>query len=113
MKETRTDTAVDDAGTLELVRTPAWEVKFKRGDDPGLFAHIVCCRDLDWRRSFCGFQDPDPVIMMDASNLCTMCIEAVGGLDGPLAHGQCPVDDQPCPPEEEIDKIIEERTFRP
>ncbi|WP_120520354.1 hypothetical protein [Arthrobacter celericrescens] len=102
--------AVDDGGTPELTRVPAWEVKYRRGQNPDELAHLVCCRDLDWRRAFCGYEDPDPAVLLESNNVCAMCIEAAGGMEGPAATlGICPVDDRPCPDDETLRRIIDER----
>ena len=39
--------AFDDAGTLELVKVPAWEARHKRHENPEELSHLVCCRDLE------------------------------------------------------------------
>lgn len=113
MTETSQDT-MEDGGALELVRVPAWEVKYKLGQDPDELAHLVCCRDLDWRTALCGYEEPDePVIMTEAKTVCTMCVEAGGGIDGrALAERRCPVDDRSCPDDDEVDRMIAERTSR-
>jgi hypothetical protein len=115
MTETGLETTVEDGGTLEIVRVPAWEVKFKHGQDPDELAHAVCCRDLDWRKALCGYEETgDPVIMSEAKSICTMCVEAAGGVDGrAMTERRCPVDDQPCPDDDEVDRLIAERTSRP
>lgn len=112
MTETSTEStpALEDGGSLELIRTPAVRAQYKIGQDPKEFAHIFCCRDLDWAKTMCGYEDPDPHIMTESENVCTMCIEAGGGIDGPLASRHCPVDNQPCPDGETIDRMIAERT---
>lgn len=33
---------IEDAGSLEQVRVPAWEAKYKLSDNPDEFAHMVC-----------------------------------------------------------------------
>jgi hypothetical protein len=43
----------------------------------------------------------------------TMCVEAGGGPDGPIASRECPVDNQPCPDDETVDRMIAERILRP
>jgi hypothetical protein len=108
--ETKGDTStLADGGAMELVRVPAWEAKFKLNENPDELAHLICCRDLDWRKAACGYEEPDPTIMMEANVICTMCIEAVGGLTA-LAEGRCPFDDQPCPDDETLKQIIKDRT---
>lgn len=34
--------ALDEGGSLELVRTPAWEAQYRLGQDPREFAHMFC-----------------------------------------------------------------------
>ncbi|MGZ5385601.1 MAG: hypothetical protein ACXWH0_16680 [Acidimicrobiia bacterium] len=104
---------LEDGGAMELVRVPAWDAQYKLGQDEGEVAYMFCCRDLDWSKTVCGYVDPDPVIMHEATNVCTMCVEAAGGPDGPIASAYCPFDDQPCPDDETIDRMIAERTSRP
>jgi hypothetical protein len=77
---------LEDGGALELVRTPAWEAQYRLGQDPKELAHMFCCRDMDWGKAMCGYEDPDPDIMYEAAgSICTMCVEASGGPDGPMA----------------------------
>lgn len=110
MTETANDpSTLADGGAMELVRVPAWEAKFTLNQDPEELAHIVCCRDLEWRKAACGFEDPNPAITLEANVICTMCVEAIGGLDA-LAQGRCPFDDQPCPDDETLNQMIRDRT---
>ncbi len=77
---------------------------------------MFCWRDMDWGKAMCGYEDPDPATMYEATaetSICTMCIEAGGGPDYPMASRCCPVDDQPCPDDETMDRMIAERTARP
>ena len=104
---------LEDGGALELVRVPAWEMKFKRGENPDELAHLVCCRDLEWRKALCGFEETDPVILEEATTVCSMCVEAAGGPDGPIATGHCPIDNQLCPDSEDLSRKIAERTSGP
>lgn len=114
MAETATEgaPALEDGGALELVRVPALDTKYKAGQDDGKVAHMFCCRDMDWSKAACGYEDPDPTILYEATNPCTMCVEVAGGPDGPLASRLCPFDDQPCPDDETLDRMIAERTAR-
>lgn len=61
---------------------------------------------MDWGKAMCGYEDPDPAIMSEATaSICTMCVEAGGGgPDGPMATRHCPVDGQPCPDDETMDR---------
>ncbi|KQQ81458.1 hypothetical protein [Arthrobacter sp. Leaf137] len=114
MTETATgDTRVlEEAGGLEQVRAPAWETKYELGENPEDFAHMVCCRDLDWRKAICGYVEENPTIMHHSHNICTMCVETAESMGVVVGERQCPIDDQPCPPDEEVDRMIEERTSR-
>jgi hypothetical protein len=96
-----------DGGAMELRRAPAWKVKYDWSEDPDEVVHLVCCRDLDWRRALCGYEEPEMTIARDPRILCSMCMEVFGRELGP---GPCPIDDQPCPDDDEIDRIIDERT---
>ncbi|WP_294568336.1 hypothetical protein [uncultured Arthrobacter sp.] len=111
-KDTDIAPAVEDGGSLEIVRTPAWEVKHKLEQDPNEMAHLVCCRDLDWREAFCGYEEPEMTIAPQATVFCTMCVEVMTAKGGVPWDGKCPVDDQPCPEENAVDRMIDERTAR-
>lgn len=102
--------AIEDAGSLELVRSPAWEVKHRLEQNPDEMAHFVCCRDVDWRKALCGYEEPEMTIAPLATVFCTMCVEVMTAKGGVPWNGSCPVDDQPCPEEDEIYRTIEERT---
>ncbi|MGY3380225.1 hypothetical protein ACVWYS_002182 [Arthrobacter sp. TE12231] len=102
--KTTAPSTLEDGGALELVHIPAWEARYTLGQDPDELAHMVCCRDLDWRKTFCGHQEAEPVILQEATTLCTMCVEAVGGPGSPIFSRSCPFDNQPCPDEEELDR---------
>lgn len=102
--------AVEDGGSLELVLAPAWEIKHKLEQNPDEMAHFVCCRDVDWRKALCGYEEPEMTIAPLATVFCTMCVEVMTAKGGVPWNGNCPVDDQPCPEEDEIDRTIEERT---
>jgi hypothetical protein len=102
---------IEDGGSMELVRLPAWEVKFRRGDNPDELAHFVCCRDLDWRKALCGYEArEDDVVLSESSMICTMCVEVCRGMGVEPGSGQCPIDNQPCPDDEEVDRLINEHT---
>lgn len=113
MTETATgDHAVEDSSVLKLVRVPAWEAKYKLSKNPEELAHLVCCRDLDWRQALCGYVEEEPTIMTEVETLCTMCVETAEKMGGLMGLRQCPVDNQECPPEEEVDRMIAERASR-
>jgi hypothetical protein len=106
--------ALPAGGTLEIVRVPAGEEKYTISQNPDELAHFICCRDLVWR-AVCGYEESEQSIIpevTDATTICTMCVEVVGGLGGALASRQCPFDDQPCPDDETIDRMIAERVSR-
>jgi hypothetical protein len=89
------------------------QAQYEIGQDPKEFAHMFCCRDLDWGKAMCGYEDSDPTIMSESENVCTMGIEAGGGIDGLMASSRCPVDDQPRPDDETMDRMIAERNLPP
>lgn len=96
---------------MELVRLPAREVKFRRGDNPDELAHFVYCRDLDCGKALCGDEaTEDDVVLPESTVFCTMCIEVCRSLGVEPGSGLCPIDSQPCPDEEELDRLIKERT---
>jgi hypothetical protein len=76
MTDATTETStLEDGGALELVRTPAWEAQYRLGQDPKELAHMFCCRDMDWSKAMCGYEDPNPAIMYEpAGSICTMCV---------------------------------------
>ncbi|MBT2512797.1 hypothetical protein [Arthrobacter sp. ISL-30] len=49
---------IGEGGAMEIVRVPAWQVKYDWSEDPDEVVHLVCCRDLDWRRAMCGYEEP-------------------------------------------------------
>jgi hypothetical protein len=102
----------EDTGLLEQVRVPAWEAKYKLSDNPEELAQMVCCRDLDWRQAICGYVEEEPTLMTEVENLCTMCVETAAKMGAIMGSRQCPIDNQECPPEEEIDRMIAERASR-
>lgn len=111
MTETKEDaekpSTIGEGGAMDLVRVPAWQVKYDWSEDPDEVVHFVCCRDLDWRRAMCGYEEPHMTIARDPRNLCSMCMEVFGRMPGP---GPCPIDNQPCPDDEEIERLVDERT---
>jgi hypothetical protein len=114
MTETKGDetkpSTIGEAGEMEIIRVPAWQVKYDWSEDPDEVVHLVCCRDLEWRTAMCGYEEPKTTIARDPRILCTMCLEVFGRMIGP---GPCPIDDQPCPDDDTIDRLIDERTSRP
>ena len=114
MPETATNNpkATDDAAVAEKTRVPAWEAKYKWSDNPEEVTHLVCCRDLDWRKALCGYVDEEPNLKTEFENICTMCVETVEQMGAPMGSRQCPIDNQECPPEEEIQRMIAERVSR-
>jgi hypothetical protein len=106
---TEAQQAVEQAGSLELIRVPAWEAKYSLSDNPEELAHLICCRDLEWRRALCGYVEEDPKLLHDSENICTMCVETVERLGVSLGDRQCPVDQRECPPDDEVHRMIDER----
>jgi len=114
MTETSTDTQAppEDGGSLELVRVPAWEAKHIIVDNPDEVVHLVCCRDMDWRKAVCGYEDTEAVIATSANHFCAMCVEVWTSHGTEPGSGTCPFDDQSCPDDDELDRIIQERASR-
>lgn len=81
---------VEDAGSRELPRVPAWEAKYRLSDNPEELAHLICCRDLEWRRALCGYVEEDPKLMHESQNMCTMCVETSRGWGWSLGTGSAP-----------------------
>lgn len=73
---------IEDVGSLEQFRVPALEAKYKMSENPEEMAHLVCCRDIEWRRGFCGYIEEDPNLIPDPTNVCTMCVETVESMGG-------------------------------
>lgn len=66
--------------------------------------HIVCCRDVSWRTTFCGIRGADS-INPAAETFCTMCLDAMeamspGCVSAPVK--MCPVDQRGCPDEHDV-----------
>lgn len=102
----------EGTGSLEQVRVPAWEAKYKLSETPEELAHMVCCRDLEWRQAFCGYIEEEPTLMYEADNICTMCVETAATRGWVMESRLCPIDNQECPPEDEVDRMIAERASR-
>ena len=70
-------------------------------------AHLVCCRDPEWRVGLCG--EPGDSINLTSQTVCTMCIEiALQRLPTLFDNDPalCRMDHQPCPDEHDIDLRI-------
>ncbi len=95
-------------GSSEAVRVaPVHEPVLDLVVQPDEITHAVCCRDVVWKKTFCGY-DGDAV-NVGATIMCTMCLEwAESRAPGCFSADPivCPVDDRPCPPEAEIDQRI-------
>ncbi len=86
---------------------PLWEVA-DSGDE---VVHLVCCRDVSWRKAFCG--EENDAVATSYDNVCTMCAEEAERLRPGWCSSSpntCPVDGRPCPSEAEVDRLIAERT---
>lgn len=57
-KDAEVAPAVEDGGSLELVRAHAWDVKHKLEQNPDEMVHFVCCRDLVWRKLSAAMRSP-------------------------------------------------------
>lgn len=78
---------------------------------PEEITHIVCCRDAEWHKGLCGFEDDDLSINPAAEMICTMCLEVAETMrPGWIAAAVCPLDGIPCPDEHEIDLRIASET---
>ena len=94
---------------MELGSGPGWKAQQKLSENPGELDHLVCCRDLEWRRALCGYIAADPSSLHASDNVCRMCIETAGSMDDVPGDRQCPIDNHPCPDEAEIERMIGER----
>lgn len=50
--------------------------------------------------------------MYDSENICTMCVETALKMGAVIGSRTCPIDNQECPPDDEVDRMIAERTSR-
>jgi hypothetical protein len=103
---------IEDVGSLEQVHVPAWEAKYKMSENPEEMAHLVCCRDIEWRRALCGYVEEEPNLIPEPTKICTMSVETAESMGGNLQEWRCPIDNQECPSEDEIHRMIEERISR-
>jgi hypothetical protein len=92
---------------------PVAEPRFSLTSDDDAIAHLVCCREASWEVAFCG--EPNDVIAMNATAVCTMCIEVAKSRrpewDMYADPPECPQDGEPCPDEHDIDlRILREVT---
>lgn len=102
--------AAGTAGPAELGRGPARGATSNLNENPGKLDHLVCCRDAEWRRALCGHVENEPALLHDSDIVCTGCIKAAEGMGVLPGHRQCPVDNNPCPDEAELQRMIDERT---
>ena len=96
-----------DTRTAPLV-DPLYEV----AESVDEVVHLVCCRDVSWRRAFCG--EENQTLALSYEQVCTMCVEEAermrpGWTSGPGAN-TCPVDARPCPSPAELDALIADRS---
>ena len=73
--------------------------------------HIICCRDVSWRRALCG--ESSDRLVMTARDVCTMCVEVADGMrPGWRANEDviCPVDGRSCPSDEEMNAEMVRRS---
>ena len=89
--ETRTAPVVD----------PLFEVA-EAGDE---VVHLVCCRDVSWRRAWCGEENDRLAVSME--HVCSMCVEEAERLRPGWASSPdgnvCPIDGRPCPSQAELE----------
>ena len=93
---------------MELCSGPAREAKHKLSENQGELDHLVCCRDLKWRRALCGYIAEDPSLLYDSVNVCTVRIQTAESMEAVPGDRQCPIDNHPCPDEAEIQRVIDE-----
>lgn len=73
--------------------------------------HLVCCRDVSWRRTFCGAGQTQ--INLTATVICSMCLDEAEAMRPGCTSSigeACPVDGNPCPDDPEIDLRIARET---
>lgn len=93
--------------TGSSAEAPAPTAALKLTADTDEITHGVCCRDAEWRVTFCGAETD--TINMAAENYCSMCAEEIlrllpGAFDNdPFI---CPKDKKPCPSLFEIDQRV-------
>ncbi|GAA0641739.1 hypothetical protein GCM10010174_75260 [Kutzneria viridogrisea] len=83
------------------------EARYRLVARPEEITHLVCCRDVSWRRTFCGEEGLE--INPAAREVCAMCMEEAAAMRPDWLSGselRCPVDGNPCPDEAEIDRRI-------
>ena len=91
---------------------PVVDPLFEVTDDADEVVHLVCCRDVSWRRALCG--EPGDRLALEPRHVCSMCVEEAKRLQPgwTLLQEQyrCPVDGRLCPSEAEIDEEIARRS---
>lgn len=75
--------------------------------------HLVCCRDVSWRRAFCG-EENDRMVSGSFDRVCSMCVDEAetmrpGWASSPEGN-VCPVDGRPCPSAAELDAETSRRS---
>ena len=81
-------------------------------DDPlEAVDHLWCCR-RDWDRGLCGADTTGDTIALVFDRVCPLCVEEAErrtkALGVPFPDPpHCPYDGRPCPPDEELERIIE------
>lgn len=91
---------------------PVLDPLFEVIEETDEIAHLVCCRDVSWRRAWCGEENDQIVSRMDV--ICTMCLEVADQKNPGWRFRdpcECPIDGQPCPSDEELDAIIARRSL--
>jgi hypothetical protein len=99
-----------DVGTRTA---PVVDPLFQVAESVDEVVHLVCCRDVSWRRAFCG--EENETLALSFEHVCTMCVEEAERMRPGWAHSgpvnTCPVDGPPCPAESELEDVIAERTL--
>lgn len=65
---------IEDGGSIELVRLPAWKARFRRGDNPDELAHFACCRDSGRRKALCGYEATEDDVVLSVYSMFAPCV---------------------------------------
>ena len=99
---------------VEIRTAPLVDPLFEVTDDADELVHLVCCRDVSWRRAWCG--EESDRLSVSIERVCSMCLEEAERLRPGWASSPdgnvCPVDGNPCPCPAEVDDEIARRSSR-
>ncbi len=94
---------------------PLVDPLFEMADSTDEVVHLVCCRDVSWRRAFCG-EENDRLTSAFFDRVCSMCVDEADAMRPGWAASPdgnvCPVDGRPCPSQPELDDETSRRTRR-